>query len=126
MTKASAGPSKVMWCEFRDSKLLRVLLNNVPDDFFCHMVAPDHTLPANAPKDFAIRDASCNQPVIYDLLNPIGHWDCSDVASFPDQINDCPMVFATLEMVEREFSQFTSSESTAKQNCQNRSISLSF
>jgi hypothetical protein len=30
------------------------------------------------------------------------------VAGFPDQINDCPMVFATLEMVKREFGQFTS------------------
>jgi hypothetical protein len=60
VAEASTGPSEIMWCEFRDSKLLRILLNNVPDDFFCHVVAPDCTFPANTPKYFAVQNSSRN------------------------------------------------------------------
>ena len=60
MAEASTRPSEIVWSEFRDSKLSRVLLNNVPDDFFCHVVTPDRTFSANAPKHFAVQDSSYN------------------------------------------------------------------
>jgi hypothetical protein len=43
-----------------------------------------------------------------------------------DEINDGPVLFATLEMVERKVAQFSATKPTAKQNCQNRSIPLAF
>jgi hypothetical protein len=48
------------------------------------------------------------------------------VTGFPNQIDDRPMVFTALDMVEREFDQFTSSQSTTEQDSQDRSISLTF
>ena len=50
MAKASAGPPKIVWGEFRNSKSLRVLLHNVPDHLLGHVVAPDSPDPAYATK----------------------------------------------------------------------------
>src|ERR1700680_5237336 len=98
------------------SESLRVLLHNVPDHLHCHVVAPGRAPPADAAKQFALRNTSRNQPFINGLLYPIGHRDGPNVTGFPNQIDDCPMVFPALEMVEREVGQLSSSQSTTEQD----------
>jgi hypothetical protein len=41
------------------------------------------------------------QPVINGVLYPIWHWDRTDVPAFSYQVNDCPMIFAALDVVKR-------------------------
>jgi hypothetical protein len=41
------------------------------------------------------------QPVINGVLYPIWHWHRTDVPAFSYQVNDCPMIFAALDVVKR-------------------------
>jgi hypothetical protein len=72
-----------------------------------------------------MRDSGCLQPIVNCLLNPSGNWHGPDVPCFSDQVDDGPMIFAKLEVLNSQFSQFSPSQTAPQQNCQDRSIPLS-
>ena len=55
----------------------------------------------------------CN-PIVDRSFYPIGNGDGPNVTPLSDQINDGPVLFATLEMVEREVGQFSTTKPAAK------------
>jgi len=59
-----------------------------------------------------VHDFRDSQPVVDRLLHPIGQGNRADVSSFPDQVNDGPMVFAALNMVKGQINEFSSTEPT--------------
>src|SRR6266436_2087167 len=102
MAEAGARPPKIMWCEFRNSNLRGVLLDDMPDHFFCYSLTPDCARSANAPEKSAGRDTSFSWPIVDCSHHPIGNGDGSNVTPLSHEINDGPVLFATLEMVERK------------------------
>ena len=44
----------------------------------------------------------CHEPVVYFVSHPIGHWNRSDVASLSDKINDRPVLFALLKVIQSQ------------------------
>src|SRR5207249_8076317 len=40
VTQACTGPAEVVWRDFRQAELCGIFLHDMPDDFFCHAVAP--------------------------------------------------------------------------------------
>jgi len=90
-----------VWREFGNSQPLGVLLDDVPDHFLRDIRSPNGPLATNAPEDFAIGDLRYHQPVVNGMFYPIWHWHRTDVPSLSYQVNDCPMIFATLDVVKR-------------------------
>src|SRR6266513_6421540 len=100
MAEPCTRPPQIMWCEFRHSNLRGVLLHDMPDHFFCYPLAPNGTCPANRPEQSAVRDTSLCWPSVDYSLHPFRNGNGPNVTPFADQINDGPVIFATLEMVE--------------------------
>src|SRR5215469_8942147 len=124
MTQASAGAAKIMWGKLRQAELPCVLLDNVPDHLLRDVFSLDHTFPRDSAKHFALEYASGRQPIINLLLDPTGNRNGSNMPTFANEIHYRPMLFATLEMIEREFDQFSSSQSVAQQHGQHGSVPL--
>jgi len=90
---------KVMSPKFQ--KLYSVLLDDLPDYFFSDLRSPNSLFATNAPEDFAVGELRYRQPVMNGVLYPNWHWDRTDVPAFSYQVNDCPMIFAALDVVKR-------------------------
>ena len=56
---------------------------------------------------------SC-EPIVNGSLNPRGHRYGSNVTGFTYEINDGPVILATLEVINREFSQFAAPQATTQ------------
>ena len=89
--------------ELQDSDLPRVLLDYMPHHFFCHFVAPGLTRATDTTKQSSMGDAGSQQPIVNRSLNPSWHRYRSHVAGFADQVNNGPMIFPPLEMVQGQF-----------------------
>jgi len=124
MTKPGTRSPEVVWREFRHAQSFRVFLHNVPDHFLCNLRSPNSTYAANASENLTVDDIRDGQPVVDRLLHPIGHGNRADVPSFPDQINDGPMVFSALNMVKGQINEFSSTQPTPQENRQDGSISF--
>src|SRR6516225_10325344 len=126
MTEPRARPPQVVRRKFRNLQFLRVHLDDVPDHLLCHSAAPYGARTTHAPKHFACGDLSRLKPFVQELLHPIRHRNCPNVATFSDEIHDRPTIFTTLKVVETEIGQFTSSETTAEEDRNDRAVSLAF
>src|SRR5690348_7283683 len=115
---------EIVWREFRYAQPFCVFLHNVPDHFLCDLRSPNNTLAANASENLTVHDFRDSQPVVDRLLHPIGHRNRANMPSFPNEVNDGPMVFAALNMVKGQINEFSSTEPTAQENRQDGSISL--
>src|SRR5579863_6074876 len=96
----------------------------MPDHFLCHAVAPCLSRPADAAKQFARRNLSRAKPFVQEFFHPVGNGNCPNVASLADEIDDCPAVLTTLEMVESEVGKLSTSETATEQNSNNRPVTL--
>jgi hypothetical protein len=83
------------------SSLPRILFYDVPNNFLRNFTAPSNACPADTTEYPSLRDPGRFQPTVNCLLNPSRHWHGPDVPSFANQVDDGPMIFATLEMVFR-------------------------
>ena len=101
VTESSARPPEIVWRELGNSQPLRVLLEDVPDYFFSDLSSPNSPFSTNAAEDFAVGELRYRQPVINGVLYPIWHGNRTDVPAFSYQVNDCPMIFAALDVVKR-------------------------
>jgi hypothetical protein len=124
VAKTSAGTAEVMWCQLRKAKLCRVIFDNVPHDSVCYETAPGLPGSANTPKKPSASYTSSRKPIVDRLLHPIRNRDRPNVPTFACQVNYCPMVFPTLEIIHLQFGQFASAQPTGEKYRQNRSISL--
>jgi hypothetical protein len=60
-----------------------------------------------------VDDARGCEPVVTGSLNPRGHRYGSNVSGFSYQINDGPVIVASLALINREFSQFATPQTAA-------------
>src|SRR6516162_11160911 len=72
----------------------------MPDHFLCTLRSPDNTCAANAAEDLALCYLCHCQPVVNCSLHPFMHRNRADVPSFPDEVNNGPVVFAPLNVVK--------------------------
>ncbi len=86
--------------ELQQAELRGVLLDDMPDDLLRDAVAPCPSCSANAPEQPPTGNSSGHEPIIECLLDLVRIGNGPDVACLPNKVNDRPMVFATLEMVE--------------------------
>ena len=126
VTKPSARTPQIMRRKFGDSQSFCVLLHNMPYHLRGHFVPPDHPGATDSTEDFALRHAGRCEPFIYHLLNPVRNRHGSDVTALSNQIDNRPVLFATLEVSEGQFGQLCSPQSATEQNGQYRPVSFPF
>lgn len=66
------------------------------------------------------------KPFVQDFLYPIRYRNGSHVTTLADEIDDGPTFFPTLNVFESEVGQFSPAETTAEQDGNDGSVSLSF
>src|SRR5580765_7870759 len=110
MTEPGTRSPEVVWCEFGYAQPFRVFLHNVPDHFLRNLRPPNNTFAANASENLTVHDLRDSQPVVDRLLHPIGHGNRANVPSFPNEVNDGPMVLTTLDVVQRQIDELSSTE----------------
>ena len=73
----------------------------MPNYFFSDLRSPNRPFATNAPEDFAVGELRYRQPVINGVLPnlALGPYGCAPAFSY--QVNDCPMIFAALDVVKR-------------------------
>src|SRR6516164_7695982 len=87
----------------------------MPDHFLRNLRSPDNTCAANAAENLALRYFCHCQPVVNCSLHPFRHRNRTDVPSFPDEVNNGPMVFVALNVVKCQVNEFFSPETTPKE-----------
>jgi hypothetical protein len=110
MTEPGTRSPQVVWREFGNSQPFRVFLHDVPDHLFRDCRSPDDTLSTNASENLAVRNTSYGQPVVNRLLHPSRHRNGTDVASFPDKVNNGPVILSALNMVKSQINEFSSTK----------------
>ena len=83
------------------------LLNHKPDHLLCHALTP--SAPRKASEQSPTSDPSSPHPSISDLLDPVWNRDSSDMTRFANQVDDCPVIFALLQMIKGQSGQLTTS-----------------
>ena len=111
MTQTGAGPAQIMRRKLRHSQLGCELLNYMPDHL-CYALTPNGSRPRNASKQSSTSDPSRHDPFIGDLLDPVWNRDSSHMTRFPNQVDDRPVIFALLQMIQRQFGQLTTTQPT--------------
>src|SRR5664280_915629 len=94
----------------------------MPDNALRHADAPAPTSTADTAKQPPGRYTCGDDPQINRGLDPIGHRDCSDMATLPDEVDDRPMFIAPLQMGKLQIGQFPPPQPAAKQDRENRPI----
>src|SRR5262249_27898296 len=126
VTESRTRPPEIVGGELRDVQSLRVGLDNMPDNLLSHPFAPYGPRTAHTSEHFPTRDSGGRKPIIKKQLHPIRNWNCPNVATFSDKIHDGPTILASLKMVETEIGQFSPSETTAEQDSNDCTVSLTF
>jgi hypothetical protein len=100
VAESSTGPSQIVRRQLRHANALGRFFHNVPNRLHRHAISP-------CPSDFvdpaeqlsSINGGGC-EPIVQFGSHPIGNWNRSHVASLADQINNGPMFFALLELIQ--------------------------
>ena len=71
-------------------------------------------------------DCGCGEPIVEFGSHPIRNWHCSDVASLADQINNGPMFFASVEVIQSQRHGFMPPQAAREQQCEQCSVAFSF
>src|ERR1700687_1748639 len=116
MTEPGTRSPQVVWREFGNSQPSRVFLHNVPDHFLRDCRSPDDTFSTNASENLAVRYVRHSSPVVDRLLHPSRHWNCANVPTFPDEVNNGPVVFSALNVVKAQVNEFSSTEPAPQEN----------
>jgi hypothetical protein len=61
-----------------------------------------------------VGDVGGSQPIVNGPLNPRWHRNRSNVTAFSYEINDGPVILATLEVINREFRQFATPQTATQ------------
>jgi hypothetical protein len=99
-------PPQIVWGELVYANLRRELFNYVPDEFLGNPFTPDLPRATHATEEATVLDSSSVHPLIQKTSHPFGNGHGPNVTSLPAQINDCPMTFALLEMINGQIGEF--------------------
>jgi hypothetical protein len=101
MTEAGTCAPQIVRCQLIDSGCLSRFLDNFPEHFRRHAVAPNLPGLADCPKQAAFFDSTCLRPAIDRLLHPEWDWHCSNMPSLAVKVGNHPMLFPELNRIDR-------------------------
>src|ERR1700726_587128 len=118
MAEPSTGPSQIVRRQLRHSDASGIFLHNVPNRLYRHPIAPCPSYFVDSAEESSSVNRRCGHPIVQLASHPIENRNRSNVASLPDQINNCPMLFALLEMIEGQGHSFMPPQPTGESQCE--------
>ena len=100
MAEPSTGTSQIVRRQLRHADALGGFLHNVPNRLHRHAISPCPSNFVDPAEQSSSINCGCGDPIVQFGSYPIWNRNCSNVASFTDQINNGPMLFALLEMIQ--------------------------
>jgi hypothetical protein len=100
MAESSAGPSQIVRRQLRYADALGGFFHNVPNRLHRHAISPYPSNFVDPSEQLSSINCGCSEPIVQFGSHPIGNWNRSHVASLADQINNGPMLFALLELIQ--------------------------
>jgi len=91
-----------VWRQLRHANALGGFLHNVPNRLHRHAISPCPSYFVDPAEKFPSINCGCGEPIVQFGSHPIGNWNRSNVASLTDQINNGPVLFALLEMIQSQ------------------------
>ena len=85
--------------KFAHANFCSELFDDVPDELLRHLFTPNLAGATHAAEEATTGDSSGFHPVVQEIPHPIGDRDGPNVTSLPAQVDDCPMPFALLEVI---------------------------
>ena len=96
MAQLRARTPQIMRRHMGEPDVSAVLFHNMPDDSFRYAVTPGFTCATDTPEQSSGRNSGSSRPAVDGRFDPLGHRYGSNVATFADQINYGPVLFALL------------------------------
>lgn len=97
---------QVVRCDMLQARSLTGGSDHVPDNILRDAKTPSLSRPPNSSKNPSLRDPGCQRPLIECIFDPFGNWYGADVAALANQIHDCPVPLAHLEIIQLQADQF--------------------
>ena len=113
-----------MGCQLIDSGSLGRVLDNFPEHYRRHAMAPDLSRLVDSPKEAAVFDPACFSPAVNRLLHPKWNWNRPNMPGFAVEVGDYPVLFSELSGTDRKGEKFTAPQSTTNQKSKDGMVSL--
>ena len=113
-TESSATPREIVRRKFAHANFCRELFDDAPDELLRHLFTPNLAGATHAAEEATTGDSSGFHPVVQEIAHPIGDRDGPNVTSLPAQVDDCPMPFALLEVINCQTSEFMTPKSASR------------
>src|SRR5215469_10356876 len=104
--------SQIVRRQLRHSDASGGFLHDVPNRLYRHPISPCPSYFVDPAKQPSSINCGCGEPIVQFCSDPIGNWNRSNVASLADQINNGPMLFTLLEMIQCQSDGFMPSQPT--------------
>src|SRR4029077_6886691 len=105
-----AGSAQVMRRNMLQARSLAATLDHVPHYILRDAFSPHLSRPGDGPKDPSLRDPGCSCPLTKRYFNPSWNRDGANVTALADQIHDCPVPLAHLDLVHLQADQLRSAK----------------
>src|SRR6266852_7168382 len=126
MTEPGTGPSQIVGRQLRHADALGGFLHDVPNRLYRHAISPCPFYFVDPAKHPSSLNCGCGEPILWFGSHPIGNRNRSNVASLAHQINNGPMLFALLEMIQSQRHGFMPPQAAREQQCEQCSVAFSF
>src|SRR6267142_383660 len=126
MAEPSTGPSQIVWRQLRHADALGGFLHNVPSRLHRHAISPSPSNFVDPAEQVSSINCGCGEPIVQFGSHPIRNWNRSNVASLANQINNSPMLFALLEMIQSQRHGFMPPQAARERQCEQCSVTFSF
>src|SRR5271165_1526351 len=122
MTETGTSATKIMGCEMVNADSLGISPYRIPDNVGCHSSSQPRSVFRNSPEYFAFRHSCIAEPGIDQILTPIRHRYRSQPPAFANQIDDDPMVFSQLQLIQSQVHGLRSPQTAPEQQSNQRCI----
>src|SRR5271157_3614874 len=114
MAEPSTGTSQIVRRQLRHADALGRFLHNVPNRLYRHPISPCPSHFVDPAKQLSSINCGCGEPIVQFGSYPIWNRNRSNVASLADQINNGPMLFALLEVIQSQRHRFMPPQSACE------------
>ena len=123
MAEAGASATKIVGCQMVNADSFGVSFHGIPDYVGCHSFILPRPILRNSPEHLAFSHSCVADPSIYETFTPTRHRYRSQSSSLPNHIDDDPVAFPQLQLIQSQVHGFRASQTASEQQSDHRCIS---
>jgi hypothetical protein len=100
MAEAGASATKIVGRQMVKADTFSVSLHGIPDYVGCHSIILPSPILRNSSEPLAFSHSCLADPHIYETFTPRRHRDRSQPSALPDHIDDHPVAFSQLQLIQ--------------------------